>query len=114
MLIIDNGKAVVQGSPQQLKNQLQGEALEFQLATEEETVKAKAALTNTEVVKRSIVNGDVLHVSVHNASSQLSDILTVLETAGCSPRGISLSKPTLDDVYLLHTGKHYHEKEVIR
>jgi ABC-2 type transport system ATP-binding protein len=51
-------------------------------------------------------------ITVREGERQIPHILNLALSAGISIRSVSLRKPTLDDVFLHHTGRAIRDKEV--
>ena len=102
LTIIDNGKMVVTGVPAALKRSVGADVV--QVGTESEQA-LHAALESQSWVLRIAANGagDVT-VHVADGASAIPAIMRVATGAGLTLDRISYSQPTLDDVFLLHTG----------
>jgi ABC-2 type transport system ATP-binding protein len=111
--IVDHGKVVVTGSPDDLKGQLQGDAIHVELA-----MPATSSSTNTDLQVRSALNqvpgvGDVLvegrtlHARVERGPTAVPAILTALEAGGIPVSAVTVARPSLDDVYLRYAGRAF-------
>ena len=102
LTIIDNGKMVVTGVPAALKRSVGADVV--QVGTESEQA-LHAALESQSWVLRIAANGagDVT-VHVADGASAIPAIMRVATGAGITLDRITYSQPTLDDVFLLHTG----------
>jgi len=49
-----------------------------------------------------------------NGGYMIPDIVRALDEANIRPSSLSLSTPTLDDVFLKHTGRHIRPEELKR
>ncbi len=111
LAIIDRGKVIAQGTPNELKDRLGGDRVtlrirEFSLI--EEAEKAKAILQALPFVEKAIINpsqGNSLNLVVTPQSNPLSKIEQSLLTAGLPIFSMAQSRPSLDDVYLAATGR---------
>ena len=54
-----------------------------------------------------VVDGRTIVSRVANGGRELPGILSALESAGISVASVSLSRPSLDDVYLHYTGRDF-------
>lgn len=100
LAIIDKGKIVVLGSPNQLKKELGGDIIRL---------KAKAldieALKNLPYVKDiSPCDGEVC-LTLENANTHLQEILNIVGKID----SVEIRSPTLDDVFLHYTGRAMRE-----
>lgn len=103
--IIDHGRVVIQGTPAELKAAIIGDAVT--LGLEEDARPAAALLAGFEGVVETIVSGNNLIVRVANGASSLPGLVTELEHGGHSVCTATVSRPSLDDVYLYHTGRRF-------
>jgi len=61
-------------------------------------------LRKPKIVKDVILNNSELSILVENAESALPQMIDVLRSEGVTPAKISITKPTLDDVFLKYAG----------
>lgn len=101
--IVDHGKVVVQGTPNELKSELQGETIQIELAEEGQGA-AKDALSRLEGVSEVSLDGRALRAQVLDGASAIPAVLAALQVKDVQVASVTLAKPTLDDVYLRHTG----------
>ncbi len=52
-------------------------------------------------------DGRRLHLRVDNGAQAVPVILGALDTAGTGVHAVTVSRPSLDDVYLHHTGRDF-------
>ncbi len=102
LTIIDNGKMVVTGVPAALKRTVGADVVQVSSQSEEALLQA---LAPEAWVLRSAGNGagDVT-VHVADGAAAVPAIMRVATEAGLILDRITYSQPTLDDVFLLHTG----------
>ncbi len=106
--IIDHGKIVVVGTPTELKNSLGGDII---------TVAIKAEVDITELVRKIDHVKDVKKEDgsyrIKSANGEITAplIIEALRKEGHVVTRLSLSKPTLNEVYLQHTGKSMRDLE---
>ncbi len=105
VVILDHGKIAAEGSPWALKHEVVGDAVLLRL---EDAVTAERALlllgTIPFVTELSAVDGDQVRLYVQDGSASLPTLLRLLDFAHLGLTSISLSQPTLDDVFLSTTG----------
>lgn len=111
ILVIDRGRAIAQGTADELKTQIGGERIELVLATADDRPAATAALAaiGTEEVRDGI-SDRALSVAVNGGADSLAALLRRLEADGVEVLDVGLRRPTLDDVFLTLTG-HAAEEE---
>ena len=101
--VIDHGKVIAEGSSDELKDQVGGEALEVTLEAADQAQAAIAALTEVCSAPPEL-DGVVLRVPVAERKGTIAAAVQRLNAAGVGIDDISLRRPTLDDVFLKLTG----------
>jgi ABC-2 type transport system ATP-binding protein len=106
LAIIDDGRIVAEGTPRELKQQLAGETV---------VLKPKAGARSPEgllgqlagepFVRDARVDGDTLRLTVRNGTESLPEIFDLLRARAFALESVSLSQPSLDDVFLRQTGR---------
>lgn len=99
--IINAGRIVGEGSPDELKRQIGADVIQLQVDNAESAV---AALDRVEVVDHVERGPKALLVSVTNGAAAVSPVVLALDNAGVSVGELTLRTPTLDDVFLELTG----------
>lgn len=112
LAIIDNGEIVAEGTPGALKRRVSGDVVELSFG-DGDGVPARAGelLGGQAFVREMDDGGDGLRLYVEQGEEALPVVLRLLDGAGLGVRGISLSRPTLDDVFLRQTGRSLREAE---
>jgi ABC-2 type transport system ATP-binding protein len=112
VMIMDRGLIVADGTPGELKRQAAGDsvALTVSSATGDGPAgragqRALALLGRASFVRDVTAEGDDLHLYVEDGKVALPELLRVLDSERISVRTVSLSEPTLDDVFLARTGR---------
>ncbi|WP_125613454.1 ATP-binding cassette domain-containing protein [Specibacter cremeus] len=113
LAIVDHGRIVAGGSPEELKNELHGDSVVIELdtaaarpaaAVTETVVRAQEALARLGTLRDIVMDDDVLRARADNGARALPHVLAALETAGVGVVSAAVARPSLDDVYLRHTG----------
>jgi ABC-2 type transport system ATP-binding protein len=117
--IIDHGQIVVEGTPDGLKAELRGDAIQVELGETLSPSRVEAALQGLEdtLLREVMTDGRNLRARVDSGASALPTVLSVLDDAGIRATAATVSRPSLDDVYLRYTGHAYSQasqKEAIR
>ena len=107
--IINRGRIVARGTPAELKQSIGKEVVEVLFADHLEAEKAAQALA--EVAPDRRVTGPSLFCYHNQAAHLIPDIVRVLDAAGLPMVGLTLSQPTLDDVFLQATGERIGDGE---
>ena len=101
--ILDQGKIVAQGSPQELKASIGTEVVVVELGAEADGAQVLRKLAGVEEVR---ADGHQVSISVANGRVAISPIVRALDEAGLAFGEIRLSQPSLEDVFLRATGHH--------
>jgi ABC-2 type transport system ATP-binding protein len=101
--IIDRGKIVAQGAPRALKKEIGSEVVTFNFGSLEAATHASAVLE--EAAPSRQLSGRDLLCYFTAAANRLPGLIRALDEAGITLEGLSLSEPTLDDVFLRATGQ---------
>ena len=106
--IIDRGELVAEGTPDELK-------AEIGRPTAEVTPRAEAdAPAMAEVLKRfgeATPSARGVAVRLHGGADVLPDIVRALDAAGLQMENLELHAPSLDDVFLMQTGRSLEEQQ---
>jgi ABC-2 type transport system ATP-binding protein len=107
VMIIDHGEIVAEGSPRELKREVVGDSVVLRVAEEGDGhERARALLTSAPFVSSvTQADDDQLRCYVEDGASALPELLRLLDSQRVGLRSISLSEPTLDDVFLAKTGR---------
>ena len=107
ILVIDYGKIVAEGSPDELKRRVSGDVITLSVSGGPDT--AKGVLTAHDGVRDVTVSGQSLRLTVDHGEEALPGMLRELDAAGLALQSIQLARPTLDDVFLTVTGRSLRE-----
>ncbi|MEM2939234.1 MAG: ATP-binding cassette domain-containing protein [Candidatus Bathyarchaeia archaeon] len=101
--IINRGKIVAHGTAEVLKHSLKGEiiSLEVEKGLSQGAVEIIKKLIS---VRDLIINEQEINVIVQDAELALPKIMDILTSSGVLIRKASITKPTLDDVFLKYAG----------
>ena len=110
LAIVDRGSIVVAGTPEQLKSELHGDTLVVELGA---FVNGRAlqAIDGIDGVHEPEVDGRVLRARADAGARAVPAVLAALEAAGVPVAAVTVSRPSLDDVYLRHAGRTFEEAE---
>jgi len=106
IVVIDRGLVIARGTAEELKGQIGGDVLEFAVPDRDKIDDAVAAIKPVGEGEPH-VDPDTAMVSVGvggRGSEALIEAVRGLDGAGVATRGLSLRRPSLDDVFLALTG----------
>jgi ABC-2 type transport system ATP-binding protein len=111
LAIIDRGRVVASGSPEDLKSELRGDAIVVELADGASPDDARRAIGRVPAVGESLVDGRSLRARADRGAAAVPAVLSALDGAGIGVASVTVSRPSLDDVYLRYTGRAYRQTE---
>jgi ABC-2 type transport system ATP-binding protein len=106
LAIVSRGRVVVEGTPEQLKQSLRGEAVEVELA-DGRAAEAEAVVVALEGVLEASIDGRKLRSRVASGARAIPFILSALDAEGIGVESVTTHRPSLDDVYLHYTGREF-------
>jgi ABC-2 type transport system ATP-binding protein len=104
--IVSRGRIVVEGTPEELKRDLQGESVSVELSEQNGRV-ADAERIVAGIGSEVSVDGQVVRARVPNGAQAIPVILGALDDAGIPVAAVTTARPSLDDVYLHYTGRDF-------
>ena len=111
LAIVDKGRIVTAGSPDELKAELRGDAIFVELIDGGTHERAVTALAGVPGLSESLVDGRSLRARADRGASAVPAVLSALDGAGIGVASVTVSRPSLDDVYLRHTGRAFRQTE---
>jgi ABC-2 type transport system ATP-binding protein len=111
--IVDRGRVVTEGSPDDLKAQLGGDSVNLSFDSASSALEAASALAPTYGNRALLVERDEIRATVENGAHQLPSLLHTLESHKIPVAAVTVSRPSLDDVYLRHTGRSFTSAEEV-
>jgi ABC-2 type transport system ATP-binding protein len=111
LAIVEHGRVVASGRPDELKARLHGDTVHVELAVPGDPAQLDAALDRVPEVREVSVTGTKLSARADDGATTVPALLIALERAGIGVRGITAARPTLDDVYLRYAGRRFAEAE---
>jgi ABC-2 type transport system ATP-binding protein len=105
--IIDRGRIVARGAPDELKSQLKGDAIVVELHEPARNGDATQLLGRLEGLREPVVDGRSLRARADQGARAVPAVLAALDAAGIGVASVTVARPSLDDVYLQHTGRTY-------
>jgi ABC-2 type transport system ATP-binding protein len=114
LAIVDRGKVVATGSPDELKRELSGDAVQIEL--EQPGLNgARPALEGLAGIRELSVEGRTVRARTADGARAVPAVLAALDGHGVAVASVTVARPSLDDVYLRYAGRSFgaaDEKEV--
>ena len=110
--IIDNGKIIVTGTPGELKSSVGGDTIVFSFVSEEIARNAETLLNEKVKVEKIQTINNRVHLTVKDGERIMPELLRSLDAKNLEAQGVTLSRPSLDDVFLKYTGRSLREDTI--
>ncbi|HEY9324296.1 MAG TPA: ATP-binding cassette domain-containing protein [Agromyces sp.] len=107
LAIVDAGRVVAEGSPEQLKSELRGDAVVIELHEASVISRVLDSLDRLGGFREVAAEGRAVRARVDDGGAALPLVLTALDAEGVTVASATVSRPSLDDVYLAHTGHSF-------
>ena len=116
LMIMDHGQIVAEGTPRALKQQVAGDAIVISLRSDDHGAdnhgagghgaeRAAPVLRAEPYVRELTAEDGQVRLYVDDGGTALPQLIRLLDSSGIPIRSISMSEPTLDDVFLRQTGR---------
>jgi ABC-2 type transport system ATP-binding protein len=113
LAIVDRGRVVAEGTPDELKAQLDGDAITLELAGDTDAEQARMILAGPAGRVRELFLGEVtvegrtVRARTADGAVAVPGVLGTLGAAGVQVAAVSVARPSLDDVYLRYAGRSF-------
>ncbi|HTU89942.1 MAG TPA: ATP-binding cassette domain-containing protein [Gemmataceae bacterium] len=115
LAIIDHGRIIAEGSPASLKAHLGGDVVALTFKDEMTARERATALVRRLPFVRDVTAGeDGINIIVEDGGAAVPELMRILGEAGLRVGRLSMTSPTLDDVFLKHTGHSIRQEELDR
>ncbi|HXG26057.1 MAG TPA: ATP-binding cassette domain-containing protein [Candidatus Binatia bacterium] len=105
--IVDRGRVVARGTPDELKSELQGDAIHVDVRAAQDAATAASVLGRVAGLGRPSVDGLRVSARADHAAAAVPSVLSALDGAGVAVAAVTVARPSLDDVYFRHTGRAF-------
>ena len=105
--IIDHGRIVALGTPEELKRAIAGDVVTFSIAGDQQ--RALDLVKDQEFVHDARLEEGFVQLYVDRGEVAMPAILRLLDTQGLRLTSVELHRPSLDDVFLRQTGRSLRE-----
>jgi ABC-2 type transport system ATP-binding protein len=109
LAIVDAGQVRAEGTPEALKSELRGDAIVVELENEVDGSRAVDAVGLVPGVSEGWVDRARLRARADEGARAVPLVLAALDQAGVAACSVTMSRPSLDDVYLRHVGRSFEE-----
>jgi len=109
LAIVDRGRVVVTGTPDELKGKLRGDVVQVELPADADQSLVRQVLEALPVVRDVVIAGRDVSARSDDGAAAVPVVLAGLQRAGVNAASVAVARPSLDDVYLRHTGRRYRE-----
>ncbi len=110
LAIVDRGRIVAEGTPDELKSELRGDTVQVELL-ESANGDASSALSQVPGISEVALEGRLLRARVDNGAAAIPALISALERSGLRAASATIARPSLDDVYLRHAGRSFHQAD---
>jgi ABC-2 type transport system ATP-binding protein len=107
LAIVDHGRIVAEGAPDALKAELRGDAINVVLGSPDRGPDAARVLERIDGLGEPTLDGSLVSARADHAATTVPAVLSALDAAGVAVAAITVARPSLDDVYLRHTGRAF-------
>jgi ABC-2 type transport system ATP-binding protein len=111
LAIVDRGRVVTSGTPDELKGELRGDAVQVELPADADADRVRRVLEALPAVRDVVIAGRDVSARSDDGAAAVPVVLAELQRAGVNAASVAVARPSLDDVYLRHTGRRYSESE---
>jgi ABC-2 type transport system ATP-binding protein len=111
LAIVDRGRVVVEGAPEELKSELHGDAIQIELAQAGTNGHFAGSLEQVPGVAEIALEGRMLRARAKSGATAVPAVLAALDTAGAEVASVTVARPSLDDVYLRYTGRTFRDED---
>jgi ABC-2 type transport system ATP-binding protein len=112
LAIVDSGRVVAAGTPDELKAELRGDAIHVELGAPEPHALVRDALDRLQGVHEVVLDGRLVRARVDSGATAVPAVLGALESRGLAVAAVTIARPSLDDVYLRYAGRAFSQADV--
>ena len=109
LAIVDRGRVVTTGEPEELKGELRGDVVQVELPADADARLVRGVLGALNEVREVVIAGRNVSARSDDGAAAVPVVLAALQRAGINAASVAVARPSLDDVYLRHTGRRYSE-----
>ncbi|ANJ28002.1 ATP-binding cassette domain-containing protein [Agromyces aureus] len=107
LAIVANGRVVTEGEPEELKAALRGDAIVLELLDAADVDGALTLIGRSPVFRDVVREGRTVRARTDEGGQALPLALAMLDAERLRVASATVARPSLDDVYLAHTGRSF-------
>jgi len=111
LAIVDQGVVVAEGTPDELKGELRGDAIAVELEDQSLDGEVRRAADKVPELYDVAVEARALRARADSGARAVPAVLAALESEGVKVASVTVSRPSLDDVYLRYAGRAFSEAD---
>ena len=105
LAIVDLGRVAVEGTPEGLKSELRGDTVVVEMATPRLAIAATRTLAGVREISEIVSDGSTLRARADSGARAVPAVFAALDEQGIDVVSATVSRPSLDDVYLRYVGR---------
>jgi ABC-2 type transport system ATP-binding protein len=105
LAVVDAGRVVVEGTPEELKRELRGDTVQVELAGP--AAAGVRVLAGVPGLSEVTAEGTTVRARATAGAGAVPAVLAALAGAGLDAASVTVARPSLDDVYLRHVGRSF-------
>ncbi|MHC1570280.1 MAG: ATP-binding cassette domain-containing protein [Methermicoccaceae archaeon] len=107
--IIDHGKIITMGTPEELKDVIGGDVISMEVGTNMEGLKSR--MERLEWIRAMSSHDGFLELTVEKGERRIPELVAIAQSVGAEVSSISMHEPSLEDVFIYFTGKNIRREE---
>jgi ABC-2 type transport system ATP-binding protein len=111
LAIVDQGLVVAEGTPDELKGELRGDAIVVELEDQVLDGEVRRVIDKVPDLYDVSVEARALRARADSGARAVPVVLAALEAEGVKVASVTVSRPSLDDVYLQYAGRAFSEAD---
>ncbi|WP_129669699.1 ATP-binding cassette domain-containing protein [Phytoactinopolyspora endophytica] len=111
VVVIDDGRIIADGTPDQLKSKVSGDLITVTLQGPEDLPTAAEVAGRIPTAHEIEPGSDRVAFRVEHGDTAMPELIRALDAAGLVMRGAHVQRPTLDDVFLNLTGRSLRDED---
>ncbi len=107
--IMDHGKLIALGTPATLKNDLGGDVISVEVNGDSASI--ESLFVGKGWVKALHLRDGRVDITAYGGEVRIPEVLHILDRSGAEALSVTLKRPTLEDVFIHHTGRGIRDSE---